>query len=191
MWYKNLLALFVSFEVVNAFGSVPHTAKTIPEKFTLRIPDRQIKDFKSLLAASKVGPENLWLTEAKHAWLKFDWRRQEDRINSVPNFKITVNDADVGKTSMHFAALFSAKKDALPLLFLHGWPGSFLEFLPMLDILKRKYTPETLPYHIIVPSLPHYGLSGGPSDVELTLEVAARLLNQLMVDLGFDNGYIA
>ncbi|KPM43171.1 hypothetical protein AK830_g3413 [Neonectria ditissima] len=153
MWYKNLLICLASFEVANAFGTVPPTVNVIPDKFTLRVPDRQIQDLKSLLAASRVGPETWynkrederfdttrqWLTEAKHAWLKFDWRKQEKRINSVPNFKSTIKDADVGDARLHVAALFSAKKDALPLLFLHGWPGSFLEFLPMWVIPRQKY----------------------------------------------------
>lgn len=205
MWYPTLLICLASLEVASAFGSVPRGAKNIPEKFVLRVPDRQILEFKSLLALSKIGPETWynthddgqfgttrqWLTEAKEAWLKLDWRKQEKRINSFPNFKTTVNDVNIGPTNIHFAALFSTKKDALPLLFLHGWPGSFLEFLPLLDILKKKYTPETLPYHVIVPSLPHFGLSSGPSDVELTLDAAARLMNQLMLDLGFGKGYIA
>ncbi|KAM0323838.1 hypothetical protein ACHAQA_008416 [Verticillium albo-atrum] len=205
MWYHTLLLCLASFDAASAFGSVPRGAVKAPEKFVLRIPDRQVREFNSLLAVSQVGSETWyntrdddqfgttrqWLKEAKTAWLKHDWRKQEKRINSFPNFKATVNDSEVGPTKIHFAALFSKRKDALPLLFLHGWPGSFLEFLPLLDHLKKTYTPETLPYHIIVPSLPHYGLSGGPSDVELTLETAARLMNQLMLDLGFGEGYVA
>ncbi|KAM5527877.1 epoxide hydrolase [Fusarium oxysporum f. sp. phaseoli] len=187
-----------------AFGTIPHSATGTPEKFSLHVSDSQIQDFRISLAASKVGPETwynshettrfgttrTWLAGAKEAWLKLDWREQEKRINSFPNFKISIKDTGVGPTSIHFVGLFSTKEDALPLLLLHGWPGSFLEFLPLLDILKTKYTPETMPYHVIVPSLPHYGLSDGPADVELTMEIAARLLNQLMLDLGFGTGYV-
>ncbi|KAH7374487.1 epoxide hydrolase [Plectosphaerella cucumerina] len=203
MWQPTFIILLASFSLASGFGSLPPSVVNIPKSFTLRVPDRQIQDFKSLLTASNIGSETWynnhedgqfgtsrqWLADAKIAWQKLDWRKQERRINSFPNFKTTVNDIEVGSTSIHFAALFSKKRDALPLLFLHGWPGSFLEFLPMLDLLKNKYTPDTLPYHVIVPSLPHYGLSGGPLDVELTLEAAARILNQLMLDLGFGGGY--
>ncbi|KAL6401216.1 epoxide hydrolase [Ilyonectria robusta] len=199
----NLLVCFASLAVASAFSSPPRAAATALDKFTLRVPDEHIREFQTILAVSKVGSKTWyddrgdstfgttrrWLAGAKQAWLKLNWRKQEKRINSVPNFKFTVNDADVGATTLHFAALFSTKEDAIPLLFLHGWPGSFLEFLPMLDLLRKKYTPETLPYHIIVPSLPHYGLSGGPSHVELTLDAAARLLHQLMADLGFGDGF--
>lgn len=62
----------------------------------------------------------------------------------------------------------------------------------MMELLSEKYTPETLPYHIIVPSLPNYGLSGSPSEnVEMTLDRAARIMHQLMMDLGFSDGYVA
>ena len=203
MWYNIWLVCFAILQVGNAFGSLPYGNSTA-RPFTLRVTDGQIRDFKSLLTASKVGPEawyttqrdgqlgitREWLTGAKKAWVNFDWLKQERRINSFPNFKAMVGNEAVGATPIHFTALFSKRKDALPLLFLHGWPGSIFEFLPMLDILKNKYTPETFPYHVIVPSLPHFGLSGGPIDVELTLLSAAEMMNQLMLDLGFSKGYV-
>ncbi|KJX98269.1 hypothetical protein TI39_contig422g00002 [Zymoseptoria brevis] len=94
---------------------------------------------------------------------------------------------------IHFIALFSKKADAAPLLLLHGWPGSFLEFLGALDVLKSNYSPETLPFHVIVPgSLPGYGYSSGPPlDRDFTTEGMAHLMNKLMVGLGFGNGYIS
>jgi microsomal epoxide hydrolase len=75
---------------------------------------------------------------------------------------------------------------------LHGWPGSFLEFLPIMQILMKKYTPSTLPYHIIVPSLPGYAFSSPPShDRDFQLQDVARILNNLMIQLGFGTGYVA
>ena len=64
--------------------------------------------------------------------------------------------------TVHFLALFSRLKTAVPTLMLHGWPGSFLEFLEILRLLTRKYTASTLPYHIVVPSLPGYAFSSPP-----------------------------
>lgn len=72
-----------------------------------------------------------------------------------------------------------------------GWPGSFLEFLQILDILKSKYTPDTLPYHIIVPSIPGYAYSSGPPiDQDYGLENATEALDNLMSGL-FPQGYLA
>ncbi|UPK97554.1 hypothetical protein LCI18_008489 [Fusarium solani-melongenae] len=193
----NLLACFACFAcfaclaVASAFSSPPRAAAAALEKFTLRVPNEHIREFETILTVPKVGSKTWyddhsdstfgtarrWLAGAKQSWLKLDWSKQEKRINSV------------GATTFHFAALFSTKEDAIPLLLLHGWPGSFLEFLLILDLLRKRYTPETLPYHIIVPSFPHYGLSGGPSHVELTLDAAARLLHQLIADLGFGDGF--
>lgn len=78
------------------------------------------------------------------------------------------------------------------MLLLHGWPGSFLEFLGTLDILREKYKPEDLPFHVIVPSLPGYGYTNGPRlDKDFDIEGAARVLDKLMIGLGFGDGYIS
>jgi microsomal epoxide hydrolase len=70
--------------------------------------------------------------------------------------------------------------------------GSFLEFLPLLSLFREKYEPSTLPYHLIVPSLPGYTFSSGPPvDRDFTSPDAARILNQVMVNLGFGGGYVA
>jgi microsomal epoxide hydrolase len=69
--------------------------------------------------------------------------------------------------------------------------GSFLEFLPIMSILREKYTPENLPYHIIIPSLPGYAFSSRPPlDRDFRLEDVARIFNSLMISLGFENGYV-
>lgn len=76
---------------------------------------------------------------------------------------------------------------------MEGYIGSFLEFLPLLTLLSKKYSPETLPYHVVVPSLPGYTLSDGPPlDMDFTMADLTRIMNQLMVDLGFGKkGYVA
>ncbi|KAH8746071.1 epoxide hydrolase N terminus-domain-containing protein [Diaporthe sp. PMI_573] len=132
--------------MAQAFGSLPGRVLKTPEKFTLRVPDQDLEEFMQLLKLSKIGPET-WYNKQEggrfgDAWLRFDWRKQEDRINSFPNFKSKVENADLGTVNIHFAALFSNKKEAVPIIFIHGWPGSFLEFYPMLDLLVNKYTPD-------------------------------------------------
>lgn len=192
------------------FDKLPSAASVKPEPFQLHVPDSDLADFKTLLKLSPVAPatyENStstreagkdygvtrdWLIAAKETWLSnFDWRAHEARVNSFPNFKLPIKDGD-DELSIHFTALFSQKKDATPVIFMHGWPGCFLEFLPMLELLRTKYTPETLPFHAIVPSLPGYGLSSGPPTTrDFNSANAAGVLNTLMVQLGFGSGYIA
>ena len=189
------------------FAAPPPGGLVQAEPYTLHIPDQDIDDFKVLLKASKIGPDTYenhvsgrglgiskqWLIDAKDAWLNdYDWRRQEERINSFPNFTIPVHDQQSGDFSIHFIGLFSTRSDAVPVIFMHGWPGSFMEFLPILGMLSKKYTPETLPYHVVVPSLPGFAMSSGPPlDKDFTLLDAARVLNQLMINLGFGSGFIA
>lgn len=67
-----------------------------------------------------------------------------------------------------------------------------MEFLPILSLFRDKYEPSNLPYHLIVPSLPGYTFSSGPpQDREFRSTDVARILNQLMVNLGFEKGYVA
>ncbi|KAF2165146.1 hypothetical protein M409DRAFT_24535 [Zasmidium cellare ATCC 36951] len=190
------------------YGKVPAGVKFDIKPFKAHVEDQKIQDFKTLLKLSPVAPpvyENSdksverrygtprdWLINAKENWLNsYDWRKTEDRINSFPNFTAQVKD-DVGHDlTIHFIALFSQKPDATPLALYHGWPGSFLEFLQILDLLKQKYSPQDLPYHVIVPSIPGYAYSSGPPlNYDYALENASEALNNLMLGLGF-SGYVA
>jgi microsomal epoxide hydrolase len=100
-------------------------------------------------------------------------------------------DDELGDFYVHFVFVPSKRQDAVPLLLLHGWPGSFLEFLPMIDKLRKKYGSDDLPYHIVIPSLPGYAFSSPhPLDKEFGIEDVARMMNQLMLNLGYEAGYM-
>jgi pimeloyl-ACP methyl ester carboxylesterase len=189
------------------FGIPPRKIAGKLKPCKLHVSESELFKFRELLSLSEIGPEtwwntqndpqfgvsHKWLTEAKETWLhSFNWREHEDYLNKFPSFKVAVDDVEAGLVTIHFAALFSTKEDAIPVVFLHGFPASFMEFLPMMQLLAEKYTPETLPYHIIVPSLPDYGLSGGSTrNIEMTIAQSARIINQLMIELGFGKGYVA
>lgn len=76
---------------------------------------------------------------------------------------------------------------------LTGPSGSFLEFLPMLEVIKKQYSAKDLPYHIIVPSLPGYTFSSGPPvDRDVDVDVMPRIMHKLLIALGFgETGYLA
>ncbi|CAK1361568.1 putative epoxide hydrolase [Cercospora beticola] len=192
------------------FSKAPAGSKADIKPFKAHVDQQKIDDFKTLLKLSPVANANYensdpsvagprrygvprdWLINAKDYWLnKYDWRKTEDYINSFPNFTAEAKD-DLGYShTIHFVALFSEREDAVPLALYHGWPGSFLEFLQILDILRKTYSPKDLPYHVIVPSIPGYAYSSGPpTDVDYGLENAAEALNNLASAL-FPQGYLA
>ncbi|KIW47661.1 uncharacterized protein PV06_00334 [Exophiala oligosperma] len=190
------------------FGKLPANAASDIHEYELHVPDEDIKQMQELLKFSPVaGPiyENSlpngdnhlgirrdWLIEAKRVWeTEFDWRATENRVNSFPNFQVPIRDK-IGTFNVHFAALFSNKPDAVPVVLLHGWPGSFLEFLPMLELFRQKYTPETLPFHLVIPSLPGFTLSGIPKlSNDISQVDVARIVDSLMKQIGFGTGYVA
>lgn len=200
-----------------SYGNLPQNVTLDIQPFELRVSNVDLKRMYDLLRLSPIGPEvwensseqqgqtiltnpqrkygmrRDWLSNAKQQWLEaFDWQRHEDRINGFPNYTTSLHGTDGIDMTIHFVALFSEKPDAIPIVLYHGWPGAFLEFLGMLDLLRDRYTPLDLPYHIIVPSLPGYGFSNGPpTNGNYTLDQAADLLHHLMVGLGFGSGYLA
>ncbi|KAI9170826.1 putative epoxide hydrolase [Paramyrothecium foliicola] len=192
---------------MTSFSSIPAGATLDVRSFEAHVDEQKLQHFKTLLELSPIAPpvfENThagrrygitreWLKNAKEVWLnEFDWRKQEARINSFPNFKATVADSHGNNIEIQFLALFSKKTDAIPIAFFHGWPSSMIEFLDILDILRGKYTPETLPYHIIVPSLPGYAYSSSlPLERDYGIDMAAEALNNLLLGLGFESGYLA
>jgi pimeloyl-ACP methyl ester carboxylesterase len=181
---------------------MPYTLPSSIKPFTLDILNEDYAKFMQLLELSRIGPRTYeaseqnkpkfgitheWITKTKDYWLhEYDWRAQEKHINSFPNYTV-----EIEGLTIHFVALFSEKIDAVPITLLHGWPGSFIEFLPMASLLREKYLPKDLPYHIIIPSVPGYTLSsGGPLDKEWRVPDSARVLHTLMLELGFER-YIA
>ncbi|KAK5174282.1 uncharacterized protein LTR77_001362 [Saxophila tyrrhenica] len=191
------------------YDQIPSKASLKVEPFNAHVSDLQLEGLKFLLQVSPIGPETYenkvadvnsytsfgitrsWLEEAKQHWLeKYDWRKTEDRFNTYNNYTAEIDD-DNFKYNIHFIGLFSKKADAVPLLLNHGWPGSFVEFLDVLDTFKSKYDENSLPYHVIVPSLPGHAYSNGPPlDKDHTIQDTARVLDKLMVGLGFGGGYV-
>ena len=190
------------------YGVIPAGGSLKPKPFYAHVAETRLRLFKDLIKLSPIAPpvyENSkdrirrpygmrreWLLNAKEVWEnEFDWREHEDRINSYPNFTVEIEDDQDGEIQVHFIALFSRRLDALPIVLYHGWPGNFLEFTDLLDLLQERYPPEDLPYHIIAPSLPGYAYSSGPPlNRDYSVVRAAQCLDDLMTGLGFES-YIA
>jgi len=177
---------------------LPLQPKIEVEDFTIAISDKDIEEFKTLLKLSKLPPvthegtqERLgitreWMKNAKTHWEEtYDWRTTEAHINkSVSQYKATVTDKSGKPFKLHFAAAWNSNSDATPLLLLHGWPGSYIEFLPLVEELKKAANPG---FHVIVPSLPGYCFSDSAGeDKDMKMIEAAYMLNELVKGIGFE-----
>ena len=154
------------------------------------------------------GIKREWLIRARDAWLAYDWcvpcprsadaglmrrRATEAKLNELPQYTTNLSLTREGKEEkydIHFLAYHSTRTDAVPVLFTHGWPGLFLEFVPMMQRLEAEHGTE-LPFHAIIPSLPGYAFSSAPStERQFTTEDVGQLWDQLMRGLGYPR-YVA
>ncbi|KAF7690053.1 hypothetical protein HF521_011857 [Silurus meridionalis] len=118
----------------------------------------------------------------------FDWRRQVDKLNQYPHFKTKIEGIDV-----HYihAKPKNLPKGAcsIPLMMVHGWPGSFYEFYGILPLLTEPRSPEDIAFEVICPSIPGYGYSEAPHKKGFDSVCAARVFLKLMKRLGFSQFY--
>ncbi len=140
-----------------------------PTPFKLHVPDADIADLKERLARARFpdsAPGEPWaygadvgyLRELTEYWrTEFDWRAQESALNAFPQFRIALDGID-----LHYLHVPGVGPDPLPLLLLHGWPGSVFEFI---EIIPRLTDPARFggdardAFTVVAPSLPGYGLS--------------------------------
>ena len=114
----------------------------------------------------------------------YDWRTEEAKLNELPQYTCRIELKNFGELEMHFVHQTSSKADAIPLLFIHGWPGSFAEVTKMLPILSKAG------FHVVAPSLPGYGFSSCPDKAGFTNEHDAEAVHQIMLELGYQR-YVA
>ncbi|MDG6102549.1 alpha/beta fold hydrolase [Dactylosporangium aurantiacum] len=108
-------------------------------------------------------------------WLeRFDWRAVEARINRHPQFVTEIDGENI-----HFLHVRSPREDAVPLILTHGWPGSIIEYLDVIEPLSRDF-------HLVIPSLPGFGFSGPTRSRGWNRHRTARAWNELMRRLGYD-----
>jgi pimeloyl-ACP methyl ester carboxylesterase len=164
-------------------GCIEMTAIT---PFTITVPDEKLDDLQRRLAntiLASEAPSAGWSAGPTGAFVSgmidrlrngFDWRAQEAAINRHPQFLTEID----GQT-IHFLHIRSQAANAVPLLLLHGWPGSFVEFLDAIGPLSEAG------YDLVVPSLPGFGFSGPTREVGWNDGRIARALLELMSRLGY------
>jgi pimeloyl-ACP methyl ester carboxylesterase len=113
----------------------------------------------------------------------YDWRRVEAKLNSLPQFITEMDGLDI-----QFAHVRSPHQDALPMLMTHGWPGSIIELLkivePLTDPTAHGGAAEDA-FHLVLPTMPGYGYSGKPTSTGWTPARMANAFHQLMLRLGY------
>jgi pimeloyl-ACP methyl ester carboxylesterase len=127
-------------------------------------------------AAWDYGVPLAWLREMTDYWThQFDWRAQEEIINVLPNYRAVLDGFH-----LHYIRLTPASGVGIPLLLLHGWPSSFVEYLKIIPLLAE------VGFEVIVPSLPGYGFSDIPVERGFTSESIAEVVLKLMDALGIE-----
>ncbi|KAL8726827.1 MAG: hypothetical protein Q9166_006443 [cf. Caloplaca sp. 2 TL-2023] len=120
----------------------------------------------------------------QHWQEKYVWRAHEEQMNKLPQFITQVSVKRFGDLDIHFVHQPSSVENAIPLLFVHGWPGSFLEVTKILPLLAdvKDGAPA---FHIVAPSLPNFGFSGGVKKRGFSLSQYAEACHNLMLKLGY------
>jgi epoxide hydrolase len=173
------------------------TAHSDPEirPFRIDIPQADLDDLRDRLARTR-WPDELpgvgWTRGVPLGYLKelawywadgYDWPKQEARLNEFPQFTTTIDGQNI-----HFLHVRSPEPDALPLILTHGWPGSIVEFLnvigPLTDPRAHRGDPADA-FHLVIPSLPGYGLSGPTHQIGWTTDRVATAWAELMARLGY------
>ena len=114
----------------------------------------------------------------------YDWRKAEKELNAYPQYSTMIDD-----THIHFFHIPSPEPEAMPLLLIHGWPGSPVEFLDLIGPLTdpTSYGGDARDaFHLVIPSIPGFGLSGPTTEAGWTSGRTAKAFGELMNRLGYE-----
>src|SRR6266540_6253669 len=163
--------------------------------FRINVPEAALLDLRRRLAATR-WPDQETVTDRSQGvqlaklrplveyWRTgYDWRKVEATLNALPQFITEIDHLDI-----QFAHIRSPYEDALPLLMTHGWPGSIIELLKVIEPLTNPTAHGGRAedaFHVVLPSLPGYGFSGKPTGTGWNPERIARAWSELMKRLGY------
>ena len=185
----------------NSVDNIDRMASNAVVPYEISISQSDIEDLEARLANSRLpdqlnsisweyGSDLSFMQEVLSYWQEeFNWREQEQRLNQFDQFKTQIDGLE-----MHFIHQRSENPNSIPLMLVHGWPGSISEFT---DILGPLTDPAAHggdisdSFHVVAPSLPGFGFSGIPSETGYSPEKIAKILAMLMEKIGYDQYAIA
>ncbi|VVE69480.1 multidrug MFS transporter [Pandoraea anapnoica] len=168
--------------------------------FQFHASEQSLKDLRQRIVATKWpsrelvndGTQGVQLETMKKLaqyWANdYDWRRVESKLNALPQFVTNIDGVDI-----HFIHVRSKNKNALPIIVTHGWPGSVVEQLKLIDPLTNPTAhggSADDAFDVVIPSLPGYGFSGKPNELGWDPAHIARAWEELMRRLGYQH-YVA
>lgn len=160
--------------------------------FTLAVPQQELDDLKTRIDLTRWPEKETvadWSQGTPLAALQdlvaywrdhYDWRRCEARLNALGQFT-----TEIDGLSIHFIHVRSPHAGAMPLIMTHGWPGSVIEFMGVIEALTNPDDPAQT-FDLVLPSLPGFGFSGKPTATGWGVEKIGRAWGELMTRLGYD-----
>jgi pimeloyl-ACP methyl ester carboxylesterase len=174
--------------------------KTSIRPFHLNAPEAELAELRRRIKATK-WPDRETVTDASQGvqlattqalaryWgTEYDWRKCEARLNALPQFITEIDGLDI-----HFIHVKSKEKNAMPMIVTHGWPGSIIEQMKIIEPLTNPTAhggTSADAFHLVIPSLPGYGFSGKPTKPGWNPVTIAKAWATLMQRLGYTN-YVA
>ncbi|KAI5460231.1 Alpha/Beta hydrolase protein [Mariannaea sp. PMI_226] len=160
--------------VINLSREVPRMLNLVKNT---RLPDQE--EYAGVGSSAGIALDTLKQLQTK--WTTtFDWNKEQHALNKYNHFT-----AQIENLTIHFIHQRSRDPNAIPLLLNHGWPGSFLEFLPVINSLTEKAVTSTgkpVSFHVVVPSLPGFTFSSAPP-ANWTVDDTGRVFNTLMTEV--------
>jgi pimeloyl-ACP methyl ester carboxylesterase len=163
--------------------------------FTIEIPEADLEELRARIAATRWPDKETVADQSQGVQLEtiqalarywerdYDWRKVEAKLKALPQFITTIDGLDI-----HFIHVRSKHENALPLIVTHGWPGSVIEQLKIVDPLTNPTAHGARAsdaFHLVIPSIPGYGFSGKPTSPGWDPARIARAWVVLMKRLGY------
>lgn len=169
-----------------------------PTPFKINVPEAKIQRLKQKLALTdwptevddtpwKRGPPLSDIKRMADRWQNgYDWRKAEAHLNTFPQYTTPITIDNFGTYNIHFIHQRSTTtKNAIPLLFVHGWPGSFIEVTKILSHLTSPTSPTHPSFHVVAPSLINFGFSSECLLPNFRTDQHAETCHKLMLSLGY------